>query len=147
MSFCVFTSKLCEQDLTEERLKDVWNQCNLKNKSDHIDKLLKALYKKVKGGVTIPVEEVTLLCEKYKNIMIKNSIPPSKPLVEEEDGHLVNPATSIVFEKDGDDLVAVGIYTMTKVYPLQLKHLSVCVSNGWYFKTDNPDISCPFRKI
>lgn len=146
MSLPVFISKLSEEDLDEVRLREVWNECNLKNKSNHIDQLLKALYKHVSGGRSLTKNNVVALCEKYKNIVIKNSIPSTKPALEEEDGHMINPATSIVFEKEGDDLIAVGVYSMGKVYPLQRKHFNICITNGWYFRTEDPDISCPFKK-
>lgn len=145
MSFPVFVSRLSEEDLTKDRLREILSEHLLKNRSEHIDKLARSLSKKLESMNVIPKDEVPILCEKYRNLIIKSAIPATKPLLEEENGHLVNPPTSIVFENVDDRLVATGVFSMGRVYPLQKKHLNVCVTNGWYFKTDDEEISCPFK--
>lgn len=146
MSLPVFINYLSEEDLTKDRLADCWNKCNLKNKSEHIDRLMRLLHKKLDIVEKIPKDDVGLMCRKYTDGIIKKMIPYTEPLIEEIDEMLVNPSTSIVFEKDEDEYVATGVVSMGKLYPLQLKHMNICVSNGWSFKTDNDNISCVFRK-
>lgn len=148
MSLPVFINYLSEDDLTLERLTTCWDRCNMKNKSPHIDKLMAALHKRIKDKGDIPMEQVRSLCDKYRDLQIKKSIPPSIPYLEKDsvDGKeiQINPQTSIVFEKREELLVAIGVKIMDKVYPLQLKHMSICVTNGWYFHTES-DIDCVFR--
>jgi hypothetical protein len=146
MSLPVFVNMITETDLTKERLVECWEKCNLKNKSEHIDTLLKLLHKKFNDRETIPSEETKAMCNRYTNVIIKKMIPYTKPHIEVLDDLHVNPATSIVFEKEGDEYVAVSVISMGNVHPLQLKHLHICVSNGWSFKTDRENISSPFRK-
>lgn len=153
MSILKFVADLAVEDVDEERLDTIWESHNLKNKSIHIDTFTKALKRKIRDTPSnkISKDDIPLLYEKYTSIIIKNFIPPTQPLVEEESNgketFLVNPATSIIFEKDNDTYVATGVYSMGRVYPLQTKHLNICVTNGWYFKTDNPDITSPFKKV
>jgi hypothetical protein len=146
MSLPVFVNYITEEDLTKDKLIEAWTRCNLKNKSSHIDRLFRVLHRKFESTETMDREDVISLCNKYRDEVIRRSIPKVEPQLEIHDGVLVNLATSIVFEKDGEGHIAVGAWSMGKVYPLQLKHLNVCVSNGWNFKTDNENISCVFKK-
>jgi hypothetical protein len=151
MSLLVFVKQLCEDDLDIPRLTRVWKDNDVKNASPHIHRLMASLHRYIEKHGTIPKDKVGGLCEKYKMMEIKKSIPPSIPsYIVEEDYNgkkiLINPQTSLVFREDDKyKYVATGVKVVNKVYPLQLKHMSICVSNGWYFETTNPNISCVFK--
>jgi len=150
MSLLVFIKQLCEGDLDIPRLTEVWKENDIKNASPHINRLMASLHRYIGKHGLIPKDQVGDLCERYKRMEIKKAIPPSTPHIVKEDYNggkiLINPQTSIVFREDDKyKYVATGVKVVNKVYPLQLKHMSVCVSNGWYFETTNPNISCVFK--
>jgi len=169
-------SDVQKEPLTSKRLQEVWEFCNLKNKSSLIDRLTKCLFIEIKKRTdknassdesSLSPEEVGRMCRKFCNEIVKRSIPPQKPLLESIPsnvavGHaswLYNPLTSIVFRpknttvspqsKDNDPVnwVATRVLKGGRFYPLKLTHLNVCVTNGWFFETDIASISSPFRVV
>lgn len=164
MSFQCFVKDLCDKPLTLSRLEEVWKYCNFSDKSALIDPLTAVLHKfivdKAKASNTepslmsIPTSTVSGLCEKFYHIHILKSIKPQEPLLKDlpntvYDGSndKYNPETGIVFKRDEKNSrwVAHKVIVSNRPYPLQLKHLSICVSNGWFYETNIDNINCPFK--
>lgn len=203
MSLRVFITDLQKKPLTAEYLKSVWEFCNLKNKSQYIDLLSKALMIEItkrakklsieQNVVSFSPEETKRMCTKFQDEIIKRNIPPTVPHLEQLSAGLsighetwrYNPATNIIFRPrgntqssivsssipsqkedklpmegngnmstttgkvspnaDSQSWIAVRVISGNKMYPLMMKHLSICISNGWYFETDIPNISSPFK--
>lgn len=181
MSFQLFISDLQKEPLTTKRLQEVWDFCNLKNKSPLIDMLTKILYNEFKKKaaklsreesreispeeVSFPPDVVSRMCTRFCNEIVRKKISPQKPLLEplpvnvagDYVGWALNPPTSIVFRpktpeitiKDNDpsNWIATRVLKGGRLYPLKLGHFNVCITNGWFFETDIPSISSPFRVI
>lgn len=163
MSFCTFIQDLARETLTHARLKAVWEHYNLKNKSPLIDVLTTLLNqqmeKRAKNGdfpideVKFKPDEVEEMCKKFRYAIVRKSIQATEPSLETipasvsgvEDGWKYNPATGLVFASKDGKQVAVRVLVGTKLYPLQLKHMSICISNGWYFETNREGIESPFK--
>lgn len=176
MSFQTFKADLQKENLSMKRLEEVWEFYNLKNKSDLIDILANSLFeqlnkrKESRGStsedpVFFTPDEVSLMCDKFSNIIVRKSIKAQDPLLESlplnittgGKGWCWNPQTGIVFrprrqdvllqKKDNKstDWVATRVLKSNKLYKLQFAHLVVCTTNGWYFETDDAVISSPFR--
>lgn len=166
MSFQLFISDIQKEPLTSTRLQEVWEFCNLKNKSPLIDPLTQLLFKSIdkRENGTIPVNEVAQMCKRYQNGIVKKLIEPQHPLLEPlPDGipnalseYAWNPPTGIVFrpktldikiskENKPSDWIATQVIKGKRLYPLRLGQLLVCTTNGWFFETDNEEISSPFK--
>lgn len=164
MSYQVFVSDLKKEPLTTSRLQEVWEFCNLKNKSPLIDVLTKALFMDLKkrsdrtgipvNELSIPVDDVCKMCDRFYNAMIKKTIPPTIPLLDNipitvqnaDTTWRYNPATGIVFRPDDQyKWVAIRAMKGNRLYPLNISHLTVCVGNGWYFDTTIESITSPYR--
>lgn len=158
MSLTVFIDDLTKEPLTMDRLKFVWDKSNIKNKSPLIDTLSNALYKQFEKKSVYTPEETLKMCNIFRNKLIKQKIVSTNPHLEslpvsfknpDYQDCKINPPTGMLFRekiiKDIKKLVVIGVYASDKVYPLQLKHLNICISNGWYFENDNPDITSVFK--
>lgn len=154
MSLQLFISDLQKEDLTEDRLKNVWEYCNLKNKSPLIDVLSKLLHTELTKKNPISKEEVSKMCTRFTNIIVKKSISPQQVHIESLPVNIKcdntewrwNPATCLVFRPKNDkEWVAIRVCKGGRLYPLRKSHINVCITNGWYFETDMEDIVSPFR--
>jgi hypothetical protein len=143
-----------KEDLTTERLQSVWEYCNLKNKSPHIDVLTKLLSQEILKNGTLSKETVSRMCGRFTNLMVKKSIPTQAVHLEtlpltvhtENTEYRWNPATCLVFRpKNETEWIASRVCKGNRLYPLRKSHINVCISNGWYFETEIEDISSPFR--
>lgn len=182
MSFQLFISDIQKEPLTPKRLQEVWEFCNLKNKSPLIDRLTKSLFNEFKkrsdkiskeqdkeiivDNISFTPAEVSNMCTRFTNEIVKRSIPAQKPLLESlppnvaigHNGWSINPNTSIVFrprnadiviskENNPSDWIATRVLKGGRLYPLKLGHFNVCITNGWFFETEVPSISSPFRVV
>jgi hypothetical protein len=164
MSYQVFVSDLKKETLTVSRLQQVWEFCNLKNKSSLIDILTRTLYAEMKkradtagismDDVQVPADDVCRICDRFYDAVIKKEVPPTVPLVEplpltvrcDDTTWRYNPPTGIVFKPhDRYKWVAVRAMKGTRLYPLNVSHLLVCTSNGWYFHTTMDSVTSPYR--
>lgn len=166
MSFQLFLSDLQKEPLTVGRLQNIWEFYNLKNKSDLIDILTKSLFsifqKRAEKAsvetdqITLSVPQITSICTKFSNEIVRKMIPSQKPMLEvlpsglsdQYPLHKYNPQTSIVFKTrstEDTSWVAMGVIKGSKLFDLRLSQMNICISNGWYFETDRDDIVSPFR--
>lgn len=164
MSLQLFIVDICSEPLTKKRLSDVFEFNRLQNKSPLIDPLTNILHKQLENSATkenISLEEVCIspditsrVCKRFRDMCIKKSIESTEPLLEPMpkafDGygsHMHNPCTNLIFKRDeeGKRWVATNLYRSGKLYPLKKAHISICISNGWYFESDILDIDCPFK--
>lgn len=152
MSLQGFIDSLCEAPLTSKRLEEVWNSCNFKNKSQLINRLTKSLDKYLSDKQEISPEETIRLCNNFRNKLIRNKIKPVDPHLETptistiDPSFGINPATNIVFRPGTGKhkWIATCVVVGAKQYPLQRKHMVMCINNGWFFETSDSDISSPF---
>lgn len=129
MSFQLFISDLQKEILTGKRLQEVWEFCNLKNKSPLIDKLTRSLFAELKkkadkiakeedrevtpDEVSFTPDEIDRMCKKFRNEIVKRAISSQEPLLETlppnvaigHSGWAYNPPTSIVFRPKTDNVV------------------------------------------
>lgn len=165
MSFQKFVNDVKVGTLTKKRLEEIWDNYNIKNKSPMIDKLAQWLYNRMETRAKkrgIPLNEVSFiedepfkLCQEFIYKNVRSKIPETIPQLEDTIfspyGTKENLSTGILFKEvpwnNGKKWVASGVKKGPKTYPLAIKQINICISNGWYFETDIPDIVSPFRYI
>jgi len=165
MSLSVFAKDLSSEDLTMDRLRNVWDHFNVTNKSPHIDTFKHILRKQFANiaekksididKVVIPGNMVARLYDKYRYKSIEVGIKPVQPHLtplarkydKTQDGWKINMQTSIIFrpsKKDGNTWIACNVLVGEKVYPLGTQHISVCITHGWTHIQPREGMSSPF---
>lgn len=150
MSLQVFKADLLKSELVDSnRLRAIWNHHNLQSKSPLIDPLTSFLNSHIEKRGSIKPEMAGRLCDYFHNHIIRKMVKYVEPKLEDVTiaGHnyIQNPSTGIIFEREGEDLVATGIEADGSVHDLHLKHLCLCVTKGWKFRYNGDDYSSPYK--
>lgn len=144
MSFQAFITRLQEADINMDTLRILWDSTPTVSQNKSIQEFVMILVNKLKVQPTLSQVEFKELLYKYRKAKIDKVIRPTVPLlVQLPNGKYINEDTNIIFDKDTN--VALSVLIGDNEYPIRHKEMNVCITNGWMFKTNDPDISSVYR--
>lgn len=148
MSVSSYVNALSSSDLTLAKLQQTYNEYGIANGSPLIRELTQVCIQMLKNKDHLTQDQVKKICKKYLDLKVISSIPHVPPKIDDKPyrEYRINPDTGILFKEDDKyGLVAKAVMISDNIYPLQYRHINICISNGWYFSVDNDNISCPFK--
>lgn len=145
MSLLSFFTELKKEQLTLDRLKNVWIKYHRDN-VEIIDIFAGVLNKEFKEKEIISNDRLSELYEKFTSKIILNKYPPKEPILEPyNDKYQINKETGLLFQKIKNKYVACAVLVNKTEYKLELSHLLLCIKKGWYFNTDKRKITSAFK--
>lgn len=146
-----------DSDLTMQKFKEIWIEFSKMPNPSH---LIKPLNEKIGYALlkspekVISVSDLRGILTDFDNSKVISKLPICKDFsfltemqgIEKYKNFKYDSITNIVFEEHPvHSYVAIGLFTSNKIFELQDGQVQLCINKGWYFKSNDPDINCPFK--